>query len=105
MLNSYLSIIFIVFIGSSVRTQITIRPKSELKRQVHHDNNQGVYYSEYVVMPEKLKTFFHSGEIPTSFPKYDKYKTYDENKVIAKNWAKENKNLIKEEFWFKFEDK
>jgi len=100
-----ITVLAALFIGLSVNAQVQVTPKSALKRQIHQNKNQGVYYSEYVVMPEKLKTFFHSGEIPTSFPKYDKYKTYDENKVIAKNWAKENKNLIKEEFWFKFEDK
>lgn len=86
-----------------VNAQVKVQPKSQLKSQVKEKKEGGKYYSEYVVRPEKLKTFFHSGEIPTEFPKYDKYKSYDENKLIAKNWAKANKNLIKQEFWYKFE--
>ena len=86
-------------------SSVQVKPKSELKQQTHtKQKSGGKYYSEYVVRPEKLKTFFESGVIPTTFPKYDKLKTYDENKSIAKNWAKANKSLIKKEFWFKFED-
>ncbi len=88
----------------SVKSQVKVQPKTELKSKVQEKKEGGKYYSEYVVQPEKLKTFFHTGEIPAEFPKYDKYKTYDENKVIAKEWAKINKNLIKQEFWYKFED-
>lgn len=87
-----------------VNSQVKIQPKSQLKSQVKEKKEGGKYYSEYVVRPEKLKTFFHSGEIPSEFPKYDKYKSFDENKLIAKNWAKVNKSLIKQEFWHKFED-
>lgn len=85
-------------------SQVTIQPKSEIKSQVHKKEQGGKYYSEYVVRPEKLKTFFHTGEIPTDFPKYDKYKDFEANKLIAKEWAKANKNLIKQEYWYKFED-
>jgi len=88
----------------SVNSQVKVQPKTEIKAKVQQKKEGGKYYSEYVVRPEKLKTFFHTGEIPSEFPKYDKYKTYDENKTIAKAWAKENKSLIKQEFWFKFED-
>ena len=88
----------------SANSQVKVQPKSALKSQVKEKKEGGKYYSEYVVRPEKLKTFFHTGEIPAEFPKYDKYITYDENKLIAKNWAKANKNLIKQEFWNKFED-
>jgi len=84
---------------------VQVKPKSELKSQTHtKQKSGGKYYSEYVVRPEKLKTFFIDGSIPSSFPKYDKYKSYEENKAIAKSWAKVNKSLIKKEFWFKFED-
>jgi hypothetical protein len=86
-------------------SSVQVKPKSELKSQTHtKQKSGGKYYSEYVVKPEKLKTFFIDGAIPTSFPKYDKYKTYDDNKTIAKTWARSNKSLIKKEFWFKFED-
>lgn len=87
----------------SLNAQVKVTPKTSIKQQTHQKQEGGKYYSEYVVKPEKLKTFFHSGQIPSSFPKYDKYKTYDENKLIAKQWAKSNKMLIKEEFWYKFE--
>lgn len=87
-----------------LNAQVKVEPKSSIKSQSHVKQEGGQYYSEYVVKPEKLKTFFHTGEIPASFPKYDKYKSYDENKVIAKNWAKNNKMLIKQEYWYKFED-
>jgi hypothetical protein len=66
---------------------------------------QGVYYSDYVIHPEKLKTYFVSGEIPQDFPKFDKLKTFDENKVIARNWAKVNKELVKPDYWYLFENK
>ena len=65
----------------------------------------GVYYSDYVIYPEKLKTYFISGEIPLEFPKYDKLKSFEENKVIAKTWAKANKELVKSEYWYLFENK
>ncbi len=91
-------------VSLSVNAQITVKPKSEIKSQVHEKKQGGKYFSEFVVRPEKLKTFFHTGEIPSDFPKYDKYKTFDENKIIAKSWAKENKSLIKQEYWNKFED-
>jgi hypothetical protein len=67
--------------------------------------SQGVYYSDYVIYPEKLKTYFISGEIPQEFPKYDKLKSFEENKVIARTWAKANKELIKSDFWHLFENK
>jgi hypothetical protein len=99
-------IVSIVFLALtfSVDSQIVVQPKSEIKSKVQEKKEGGKYYSEYVVQPEKLKTFFISGEIPADFPKYDKYKSYDENKLIAKSWAKANKSLIKQEFWYKFED-
>lgn len=65
---------------------------------------KGVYYSDYVIYPEKLKTYFISGEIPQDFPKYDKEKTFEENKVIAKTWAKLNKHQVKQEYWYLFEN-
>ncbi|MFM7666901.1 MAG: hypothetical protein ACKO7D_01775 [Bacteroidota bacterium] len=104
MKSLYLSFFVFVSLSFSVNSQINVKSKSELKSQTHDKKEGGKYYSEYVVRPEKLKTFFHTGEIPADFPKYDKYKTFDENKTIAKAWAKENKSLIKQEFWFKFED-
>jgi hypothetical protein len=99
-----LLLLFFTTLSFSINAQINVKPKSELKSQTLEKKEGGKYYSEYVVRTEKLKTFFHSGEIPVNFPKYDKYKTYDENKAIAKTWAKENKSLIKQEFWYKFED-
>ncbi len=66
---------------------------------------KGVYMSEYIIYPEKLKTYFITGEIPVDFPKYDKQKSHEENKVIARTWSKANKNLIKSEFWHLFENK
>ncbi len=96
---------FIVFAAIlSAKAQIKVQPKSGLKSQVKEKKEGGKYYSEYVVRPEKLKTYFHTGTVPTNFPKYDKYKSFDENKAIAKQWAKTNKDLIKNEFWYKFED-
>jgi hypothetical protein len=86
-----------------IKAQVKVTPKNSIKTQTHQKQEGGKYYSEYVVKPEKLKTFFHSGQIPSSFPKYDKVKTYDENKLIAKQWAKNNKMLIKQEYWYKFE--
>lgn len=86
-----------------ITAQVKVTPKNSIKTQTHQKQEGGKYYSEYVVKPEKLKTFFHSGQIPSSFPKYDKLKSYDENKLIAKQWAKSNKMLIKQEFWYKFE--
>lgn len=64
---------------------------------------KGVYYSDYVIYPEKLKTYFLSETIPADFPKYDKLKSFEENKVIAKTWAKANKELVKPQFWYLFE--
>jgi len=105
----FTTILFFVSLSISAQVNsnksVQVKPKSELNSQTHiKQKSGGKYHSEYVVRPEKLKTFFEIGVIPASFPKYDKLKTYDENKSIAKNWAKTNKSLIKKEFWFKFED-
>ena len=89
----------------AINAQIQLQEKSTIKSQSHEKSNSGKYYSEYVVKPEKLKTFFHTNSIPESFPKYNKYLTFEENKLIAIEWAKINKQLIKEEYWYKFEDK
>lgn len=102
-MKSFFSLFFL-FLSYFCLSQIKVLPKSSIKTQKHQSNKGGIYYSEYVVNPEKLKTFFHSGQIPSSFPKYDKFKTHDENKIIAKQWAKNNKGLIKQEFWYKFEN-
>ena len=105
----FTTILFFVSLSISAQVNsnksVQVLPKSGIKSQTHtKPKPEGKYYSEYVVRPEKLKTFFESGIIPATFPKYDKLKTYDENKSIAKDWAKANKSLIKKEFWFKFED-
>ena len=97
------SVLGMVLLSFSINAQLQVSPKTSIKSQTYKKQEGGKYYSEYIVKPEKLKTFFHSGQIPSSFPKYDKYKTYDENKLIAKQWAKSNKTLIKQEFWYKFE--
>jgi hypothetical protein len=81
------------------KTSIDQQENSETKK------SQGVYYSDYVIHPEKLKTYFISGEIPVEFPRYDKLKTFDENKITARNWAKANKELVKSEYWHLFENK
>ncbi len=100
----YFASIILFALAFTANSQIKVQPKSTLKSQTQPKKEGGKYYSEYVVRPEKLKTFFHTGEIPSDFPKYDKYKDFEANKVIAKAWAKANKNLIKQEFWNKFED-
>lgn len=81
------------------KTSIDQQEKSEIKK------SQGVYYSDYIIHPEKLKTYFLIESIPSDFPKYDKLKTFDENKIIARNWAKANKELVKSEYWHLFENK
>jgi hypothetical protein len=81
------------------KTSIDTQENSSTKKP------QGVYYSDYVIHPEKLKTYFVSGEIPQDFPKFDKLKTFDENKVIARTWANANKELVKSDYWHLFENK
>lgn len=81
------------------KTSVDQQEKSEIKK------SQGVYYSDYIIHPEKLKTYFLTESIPSDFPKYDKLKTFDENKIIARNWAKANKELVKSEYWHLFENK
>jgi hypothetical protein len=88
-------------------SQVQIQPKPQ--SQTHPNNfpeniNNGVYYHSYVIYPEKLKTYFHSGEIPADFPKYDKNLSMNENRAIAKVWGRSNKHLIKEQFWYLLED-
>jgi len=58
---------------------------------------------EYLWHPDKLKLGFVSGEIPYDFPKYNNDLDYKSNSEIAKSWAKLNKNLIKQEYWSKFD--
>ena len=93
------------FLCFNLTAQIKLQSKESIKSQKHEKASKGKYYSEYVVRPEKLKKFFLIEKIPDSFPHYDKYLSYDENKAIAIKWAKENKSLIKEEYWYKFENK
>jgi hypothetical protein len=102
--NSFFFLVVFLVIGNSLYSQLSVQPKSDIKSQTYKNQEGGKYYSEYVVRPEKLRNFFNSGEIPHDFPKYDKEKTFDENKIIAKSWARENKSFIKQEFWYKLED-
>ena len=95
--------VLICLICFNFSAQIKLESKESIKAQSHEKASKGKYYSEYVVKPEKLKTFFHSNTIPDSFPKYDKYKSFEENKEIAKEWARKNKALIKEEYWYKID--
>jgi hypothetical protein len=103
-LSVFFIVTTVVFSQNSVskdlkKTSINQQENSEIKK------SQGVYYSDYVIHPEKLKTYFITGEIPQQFPKYDKLKSFEENKVIAKTWAKANKELVKSEYWYLFENK
>jgi hypothetical protein len=103
-----------VFCLLSASLSAQVKPKSEIKK-IRADRNEvqattpttntnkGVYYSEYVIYPEKLKTYFVSETIPTEFPHYDKLKSFEENKEIARVWAKANKELVKPQFWHLFE--
>jgi len=108
--------LFSVAINAQVNTSeaVSIKPKSELKKgsitqqpisTTASGQSNGKYYSEYIVYPEKLKTYFISGEIPADFPKYDKSKTHEENKQIARQWGKNNKHLIKDQFLHLVEEK
>ena len=103
-----------VFCLLSASLSAQVKPKSEIKKITAERNempastpttttNKGVYYSEYIIYPEKLKTYFINETIPSEFPHYDKFKTRDENKEIAKTWAKANKELVKPQFWHLFE--
>lgn len=96
--------VLICLICFNFSAQIKLESKESIKSQSHEKAVKGRYYSEYVVRPEKLKTFFHSETIPDSFPKYDKYLTFEENKSIAIEWAKKNRTLIKEQYWYKFDN-
>lgn len=103
-----------VFCLLSASLSAQVKPKSEIKKISAERNevqattpttntNKGVYYSEYVIYPEKLKTYFVSETIPAEFPHYDKLKSFEENKEIARVWAKANKELVKPQFWHLFE--
>jgi len=97
----------LILFSSLAFSQIQVQPKPQA--QTHPNNfpeniDNGVYYHSYVIYPEKLKTYFVSGEIPADFPKYDKNLTMAENRIIAKEWGKLNKQLIKEQFWYLLED-
>lgn len=98
-------LLFLLVIPFGMVAQVQLEPNKTVKTQNHSKDHSGKYFSEYVVKPEKLKTFFHTNTIPDSFPKYDKYISFEENKSIAIQWAKNNKTLIREEFWYKFENK
>jgi len=104
-----IALTFFSFISVAIFSQDT--SKKDLKKvtfqkeaPVSSSPNQGVYYSDYVIHPEKLKTYFVSELIPSDFPKYDKLKTFDENKLIAKVWAKANKEQVKQAYWHLFEN-
>lgn len=103
-----------VFCLLSASISAQVKPKSEIRKisaerkeapvsTPSTNTNKGVYYSEYVIYPEKLKTYFVSETIPAEFPHYDKLKSFEENKEIAKTWAKANKELVKPQFWHLFE--
>ena len=108
--------LFSIAVNAQVNSSeaVSIKPKSELKKvtitpqsapTTSNGEGNGKYYSEYIIYPEKLKTYFISGEIPADFPKYDKSKTHEENKQIARNWGKNNKHLIKDQFLHLVEEK
>lgn len=74
-------------------------------QRVPQNNNNGKGSSEsvssqtpmYAFDTKKLASYFISGQIPADFPKYDATLTKEENKEIAKNWAKQHQDLITEE--------
>ena len=61
------------------------------------------HFYHYIFDDKKMKSFFKDAQIPTSFPVYDHSKSYLENKLIAKTWGQENKNLIKKELRYKLD--
>lgn len=103
-LSVFCIITTVVFSQNSVSRELKKTPIDQQENSTTK-KPQGVYYSDYVIHPEKLKTYFLSESIPADFPKYDKLKTFEENKIIARNWAKANKELVKSEYWYLFENK
>ncbi len=108
--------LFTIAINAQVNSSeaVSIKPKSELKKVTNtaqsapknaNGEGNGKYYSDYIIYPEKLKTYFISGQIPADFPKYDKSKSHAENKQIAREWGKNNKHLIKDQFLHLVEEK
>ena len=54
------------------------------------------YQQPYIIKDKKLATFFKSGTIPASFPKYNYDLTKKENKTLIKEWYHngDNKELL-----------
>ena len=54
--------------------------------------------SDYMSMEKKIMTWTIARDIPASFPKHVMGQTKEQYHLIIKNWAKNNLNLIKEEY-------
>lgn len=59
----------------------------------------------YLGRDEKIKGIMKNGEIPASFPKYEKGMMAEDYKMVIFAWIKENKELVKEEEYAKVESK
>jgi hypothetical protein len=60
--------------------------------------NGNARVSDYMRMEKKIMSMTIAGDIPVNFPKHVDGQTKDEYKLIAKNWGRNNLNLIKKEF-------
>lgn len=54
------------------------------------------YQQPYIIKDKKLATFFKSGAIPASFPKYDYDLSKKDNKTLIKKWYNtgDNKEML-----------
>jgi hypothetical protein len=68
-------------------------PKKELIENQHQDSESSYIISEY-----RLSSYFLNNKIPADFPKKVSSLSETENKKIALEWAKANKNLFKEKY-------
>lgn len=51
------------------------------------------YQQPYIIQDKKLATFFISGSIPPSFPKYNYDLNKEDNAKMIKNWLNQNGNM------------
>lgn len=109
-----LSTIFaLVLVGSMniVSAQSEQNTNSKVHKNISDYNPErpmvvDAYQPPYIISDKKLATYFKSGSIPSSFPKYNYDWTKEENVKLVKQWFSDenNLNLLSEEGKAKLEE-
>lgn len=92
-----LSVLFISsIVGFTYAQENNQQPILEKNIENFHPSrpaNVDSYQQPYIIQDKKLATFFKSGSIPSSFPKYNYDLNKEDNAKLIKNWLNQDGNM------------